>query len=82
MEDNKKHIEEMQKLAEEGWKQMHETLRQHGLTSDIATGSASKRKIFFLSLAACLVLFFIIYIPYKLNHNTLLNTRLQTKYSS
>ena len=82
MEDNKKHIEEMQKLAEEGWKQMHETLRQHGLTSDIASGSASKRKIFFLSLAACLVLFFIIYIPYKLNHNTLLNTRLQTNYSS
>ena len=82
MEDNKKHIEEMQKLAEEGWKQMHETLRQHGLTSDIATGSASKRKIFFLSLAACLVLFLTIYIPYNLNHNKLLNTRLQTNYSS
>jgi hypothetical protein len=82
MENNKKHIDEMQKLAEEGWKQMHETLRQHGLTSDIVPSSTSKKRIFFLSLAACLVLFFIIYIPYKLNHNTLLNIRLQTNYSS
>ncbi|MGN6297089.1 MAG: outer membrane beta-barrel protein [Ginsengibacter sp.] len=82
MEDNKKHIDEMQKLADEGWKQMHETLRQHGLTSDIVPGSTSKRKIFFLSLAACLVLFLTIYIPYSVNHNKLLNTRLQKNYSS
>jgi hypothetical protein len=81
MEDNKKHIDEMQKLADEGWKQMHETLRQHGLTSDIVSGSTSKKRIFFLSLAACLVLFLTIYIPYNLNHNKLLNTRLQTNYS-
>ena len=37
MEENKNHIDDMQKLAEEGWKQMHETLRQHGLTSGISS---------------------------------------------
>ena len=34
---NKNHITEMQKLAEAGWKQMHETLLEHGLSSDETT---------------------------------------------
>jgi len=69
MEENKNHIDDMQRLAEEGWKQMHETLRQHGLTSD-AVAPASKKRTIFLLLAACVLFFLIFSSPYIVNHNS------------
>lgn len=69
MEENKNHIDDMQQLAEEGWKQMHETLRQHGLTSDPAKPASKKRTIFLL-LAACVLFFLIFSTPYIVNHNS------------
>lgn len=60
----------MQKLAETGWQQMHETLLERGLSSD-ATGQAfpsNKRKLFLL-IAACVFFILIFSYPYILNNN-------------
>ncbi|MEO8822004.1 MAG: outer membrane beta-barrel protein [Ginsengibacter sp.] len=79
MEENKNHIDDMQKLAEEGWKQMHETLRQHGLSSDTPNlADSSRRRNIFLLIAACLFFFLIFTYPYILNHNTFFSTALKT----
>ncbi len=68
MAENKNNINEMQKLAEEGWNQMHETLLQHGLSSDAITmGTSSKKRKPFLLIAACVFFFFIFTYPFILN---------------
>lgn len=71
MEENKNHIEDMQKLADEGWKQMHETLRQQGLSAsaDAFTDLSKKRNIFLL--AAAFTFFVLIFsYPFLLNDNS------------
>jgi len=71
MEANKNHITEMQKLAEAGWKQMHETLLEHGLSSDETTFAVSsgKRNFSFL-IAACIFFFLIFTYPFILNDSS------------
>lgn len=61
-------MNDMDRLADEGWKQMHEILQQHGLSSDqtVGEGSGKKRIILFL-LAACAILFVISSIFYLYN---------------
>ncbi len=55
MKERKNDITDMQKLAETGWKQMHETLIQRGLSSDVSVLSASsKKRNLFLFIAACI----------------------------
>ncbi|MEO9100224.1 MAG: hypothetical protein ABI267_07880, partial [Ginsengibacter sp.] len=71
MEENKNHIDEMQKLADEGWKQMHETLRQHGLSSDAqALSTSSKKRNVFLLIAACIFFFLVFTYPFILNDSS------------
>src|SRR6185437_928984 len=71
MEANKNHINEMQQLAEAGWKQMHETLLQHGLSSGETTftGSEKKRNLLLL-IAACVFFFLIFTYPFILNDSS------------
>ena len=65
---NKNHITEMQKLAEAGWKQMHETLLEHGLSSDETTFVVSSgKRNFSLFIAACIFFFLIFTYPFILN---------------
>jgi hypothetical protein len=72
MEENKNNIDNMQKLAEEGWKQMHETLRRHGLTSESPSiVSIAKKRTIYLVIAASVFLFLIFTFPHILNHNSL-----------
>lgn len=80
MEENINHIDDMQKLADEGWKQMHETLRQHGLTSTepVIPASSKKRNISLL-IAACIFFFLIFTYPYILNHNSYVSSNLKAK---
>ncbi|MEO6838913.1 MAG: outer membrane beta-barrel protein [Ginsengibacter sp.] len=68
MDENRNHIDDMQKLAEEGWRQMHESLRQRGLTSDLSIISAPpKRRNVSLLFAACIFFFLIFTYPFILN---------------
>lgn len=83
MEENKNHIDDMQKLAEEGWKQMHETLRQHGLTSDGHSKTASSKKRYIIILAAACVLFLLIVTsPFILNHNSNFHSKIKINSST
>lgn len=61
----------MQQLAEAGWKQMHETLLQQGLSSGETTfaGSAKKRNLLLL-IAACVFFFLIFTYPFILNDSS------------
>lgn len=71
MKANKNHNTEIQKLAETGWKQMHETLIQHGLSSDKTTlAVSSKKRNIFLLIAACIFLFLIFTYPFILNDSS------------
>lgn len=58
----------MQKLAETGWHQMRETLREHGLSADASElkTSSRKRTLFYLT-AACVFFIFILSYPFILN---------------
>lgn len=79
MEENQNHIDEMQKLAEKGWKQMHEILRQHGLTSgeQFKAVRSKKRKVFLLAAASVFCILF--FIPsFILNHNSYFTSDLKT----
>ncbi|HEY5392215.1 MAG TPA: outer membrane beta-barrel protein [Hanamia sp.] len=70
MKESKNHISEMQRLAETGWQQMHETLMEHGLSSDDPDQAFhSNKKIEFLLIAACVFFILIFSYPYILNNN-------------
>ena len=70
MKESKNHISEMQRLAETGWQQMHETLLEHGMISEYP-GQAihANKKIGFLLIAACVFFILIFCYPYILNNN-------------
>ena len=62
----------MQQLAETGWKQMHEMLRQQGLSVDDGDlAPASEKRNLFPLLAACVFLILIFSFPYILNDKIL-----------
>ncbi len=80
MDENKNHIDDMQKLANEGWQQMHETLLQHGLTSELPViATSSKKRNIFLLIAACIFFFLIFTYPYILNHTSYFSSDLKTQ---
>ena len=60
----------MQRLAETGWQQMHETLLEHGMSFEYP-GQAfhDDKKIGFLLIAACVFFILIFCYPYILNNN-------------
>lgn len=71
MRDNNQHKVDLQKLAETGWKQMHETLREQGLSNDEAVLPSDKnRKKMFLLMAACLFLILLISSTIILNNHS------------
>ncbi|MGN6195097.1 MAG: outer membrane beta-barrel protein [Ginsengibacter sp.] len=71
MKENEKQKVDMQKLAETGWLQMHETLREQGLSSDETVLSTSGRKRnFILLMAACLLLMLVISYPFISNNHS------------
>jgi len=62
----------MQQLAETGWKQMHEMLRQQGLSVDDGDlAPAYEKRNLFPLLAACVFLILIFSFPYILNDKIL-----------
>ena len=68
MNENDNHITDMQQLADTGWKQMHDMLRQHGLSADVtALAAAPKNRNFFLLFAAGVLFILIFSFPYILN---------------
>jgi hypothetical protein len=85
MKERKNDITEMQKLAETGWKQMHETLRQQGLSSDVTVlSSSSKKRNLFFFIAACIFSVLIFSYPFILNDHSYLslNSNNKTENSS
>jgi len=78
-EDNKQHTE-MQKLAETGWRQMHEMLREQGLSNEVTVLPTSfKRRNFFLFIAACTFFILIFSYPFILNDHSLLTSNSKNK---
>lgn len=72
-EDNKQQTE-MQKLAETGWKQMHEMLRQEGLSSEVTVLPTSfKRRNLLLFIAACTFFVLIFSYPFILNDHSFIS---------
>ncbi len=68
MEANENDMNEMQHLANVGWKQMHEMLREHDLSVDPSAVEAdSKRRILFPVMAASVLFILIFSFPYILN---------------
>jgi hypothetical protein len=68
MEQNKNDMTQMDKRAEDGWKQMHQTLLQHGLSKEATRpGASSKKRNVFLFIAACALFFLIFTSPFLLN---------------
>ena len=58
----------MNQLAETGWQQMHEMLVERGLSAEVPSfGSSSKKRNWFLVIAAALFLFIIFSYPFILN---------------
>jgi hypothetical protein len=85
MKERKNDITDMQKLAETGWKQMHETLVQRGLSSDVSVLSpSSKKRNLFLFIAACIFSVLIFSYPFILNDHSFLslNSNNKTENSS
>lgn len=69
MNENDNHINDMQQLAETGWKQMHETLRDRGLSADASIlAPASKKRNIFPVAAACVLFVLMFSFPYLLNN--------------
>ena len=69
MKESKNHISEMQRLAETGWQQMHQTLLQHGMSSVVPDQRVlSAKKTGFLLIAACVFFILIFCYPYLLNN--------------
>ena len=58
----------MEQLAETGWKQMHEMLKERGMSTEIPSIAPSvKKRNWFLMMAAAILLFFIFLSPFILN---------------
>ena len=65
MRENNNDTNDMQKLAESGWKQMHEMLRDKGLSAEPAALSiASKKRNLWIAIAAFVCLMLIVSYPY------------------
>src|SRR6185312_2824973 len=65
MRENNNDTNDMQKLAETGWKQMHEMLRDKGLSAEPAALSiASKKRNLWIAIAAFVCLMLIVSYPY------------------
>jgi hypothetical protein len=80
MKERNKDITDMQKLAETGWKQMHETLLERGLSSDVTVLSTSSRKRnLFLFIAACIFSALIFSYPFILNDHSYLSLNSNNK---
>ena len=74
MKESKNHISEIQRLAEMGWQQMHETLLEHGMSSvDPDQAVLSNKRVGFLLIAACVFFILIFCYPYILNNNPLIS---------
>lgn len=71
MKDRKNDMADMQNLAETGWKQMHQTLREKGLSDDVAElKSSSKKRNIILFVVAGIIFMFIISHPLILNESS------------
>jgi hypothetical protein len=57
----------MNQLAETGWQQMHKMLVEHGLSTEIPSFGSSKKRTWFLVIAAAIFLFIIFSYPLILN---------------
>ena len=73
MKGKNNHLNEMQQLADIGWKQMQESLREHGLTNDAKVLPSSRRNHLLLLVAASLFFFIIFSYPYILNDHAFLS---------
>lgn len=82
MKEKDKAITNMQQLAETGWQQMQELLRQH-IAAEIPVSSSKKRNLFPL-VAAGVILGLIFSYPFILNNNksVYLHSKLNTATSS
>jgi hypothetical protein len=70
MKENKNDINEMQKLAETGWKQMHEMLREKGFSVEPASFSApAKKRNLWMAIAAFVFFMLIFSSLYILNYS-------------
>ena len=68
MKEKKNNITNMDQLAETGWQQMHKMLVERGLSTNIPSfDSTSKKRNWFLVIAAALFLFIIFSYPLILN---------------
>lgn len=68
MKENNEPIKDMQHLAEMGWKQMHETLVEHNLsTTAVELPSSFKKRNLWMLAAACFFFLFIFSFPFYLN---------------
>ncbi|MGN6532001.1 MAG: outer membrane beta-barrel protein [Ginsengibacter sp.] len=66
--DNNKDINDLQKLAETGWQQMHEILREKGLSKEpVSFSIASKKRNLWMAIAAIVFFMLILSYPYILN---------------
>ena len=80
MKERNKDITDMQKLAETGWKQMHETLLERGLSSDVTVlSTSSKKRNLFLFIAACIFSVLIFSYPFILNDHSYLSLNSNNK---
>ena len=70
MKESNKPIKDMQQLAEVGWKQMHETLVENGLssTSAVELKSSFKKRNLWMVAAACFFFILICSFPFHLNN--------------
>ena len=68
MKGNKNDINDMQKLAETGWQQMHEMLREKGLSAQpVLFSIPSKKGNLWMAIAAFVFLILIFSYPFILN---------------
>jgi hypothetical protein len=68
MKENKNDMDDMQKLADTGWKQMHEMLREKGLsTQPVSFSNTSQKRNIWMAVAAFVFFILIFSYPYILN---------------
>lgn len=85
MKENNNDKNDMQKLADTGWKQMHEMLREKGLSAETTTFSgSSKKRIIWMAMAAAV--FFMLLLSYSYFSNNSVsftsNSNIKTQNSS
>jgi len=80
MKEDKKQRTDMQKLAEAGWKQMHQMLREQGLSSELTVlETPSKRRHLLLFIGACFFFILIFSSPFILNDHSILFSNANNK---